>query len=264
MSDEARRLLEVTRAALDAASGRGPAGAPGRRPGGRGAALRRAGGFSVVRDFVGHGIGRRLHEPPQVPNFGTPGTGPRLRAGMVLAIEPMVNVGRAARSTPATTAGPPCTVDGRLSAHFEHTVSMTEKGPEILTLPAGCLFGGTPAPRAERGGADSGSQRGRLHLKKPCVKEPASAKPRAGSRLIREIPENFGRFGVESAEALSRRSRRKPRRGFSSLMEQSREASVMKVRASVKKICDKCKVIKRKGIVRIICPANPRHKQRQG
>lgn len=89
-------------------------------------------GFSVVRDFVGHGIGKKLHEQPQIPNFGEPGTGMKLRPGMVLAIEPMVNLG-----TPQVeildddwTA---VTVDRKLSAHFEHTVVVTENGPEVLT-----------------------------------------------------------------------------------------------------------------------------------
>jgi methionyl aminopeptidase len=90
-------------------------------------------GFSVVRDFVGHGIGRRLHENPQVPNYGVPGKGPKLKAGMVLAIEPMVNEGSYDVKVLADgwTA---VTVDGLLSAHFEHTVAITDNGPEILTL----------------------------------------------------------------------------------------------------------------------------------
>jgi methionyl aminopeptidase len=89
-------------------------------------------GFSVVRDFVGHGIGRKLHEEPQVPNYGTPGSGPRLKSGMVLAIEPMVNLGGYEVKVLADgwTA---VTCDGSLSAHFEHTVAVTENGPEILT-----------------------------------------------------------------------------------------------------------------------------------
>jgi len=133
VSDEARRLLEVTCSALAA----GVAEArPDARVGDLGAAVQRCvepAGFSVVRDFVGHGIGRRLHEPPQIPNFGTPGTGARLRAGMALAIEPMVNAGRCEVDTRADgwTA---FTADGRLSAHFEHTVLITENGPEVLTL----------------------------------------------------------------------------------------------------------------------------------
>ncbi|MCJ7796788.1 MAG: type I methionyl aminopeptidase, partial [Thermoleophilia bacterium] len=89
-------------------------------------------GFSVVRQFVGHGIGRRLHEPPQIPNFGEPGRGPRLLPGMVFAIEPMVNVGGpdVKMLEDEWTA---VTADGSLSAHFEHTILITENGPEILT-----------------------------------------------------------------------------------------------------------------------------------
>ncbi len=89
-------------------------------------------GFSVVTDFVGHGIGRQLHEEPQIPNFGPPGQGPRLRQGMVLAIEPMVNVGKSAvRLLPDRWTV--VTQDGSLSAHFEHTVAITEEGPRVLT-----------------------------------------------------------------------------------------------------------------------------------
>lgn len=90
-------------------------------------------GFSVVRDFVGHGIGRQLHESPQIPNFGLPGQGARLKPGMTLAIEPMINAGGPEVRVWADgwTA---VTVDGKPSAHFEHTVAITENGPEILTL----------------------------------------------------------------------------------------------------------------------------------
>jgi len=89
-------------------------------------------GFSVVREFVGHGIGQNLHESPQIPNYGPPGKGVKLKRGMVLAIEPMINQGRADieilsdRWTAVTT-------DRRLSAHFEHTIAITENGPDILT-----------------------------------------------------------------------------------------------------------------------------------
>jgi len=91
-------------------------------------------GFSVVREFVGHGIGRQLHESPQVPNFGAPGQGARLKPGMVLAIEPMINAGRPEVKVLADgwTA---VSIDSRPSAHFEHTVAITDNGPEILTLP---------------------------------------------------------------------------------------------------------------------------------
>ena len=95
-----------------------------------------AAGFGVVRAFVGHGIGRALHEDPQVPNFGEPGRGPLLRVGMVLALEPMVTMGHwevrvlADRWTAVTA-------DGSLAAHFEHTVAVTEQGPDVLTADAG-------------------------------------------------------------------------------------------------------------------------------
>jgi len=90
-------------------------------------------GFSVVRDMVGHGIGRHMHEEPQVYNFGSPGTGPELKAGLVIAIEPMVNIGDYKinfKPDGWTTV----TADGTASAHFEHTVAITDAGPEILTL----------------------------------------------------------------------------------------------------------------------------------
>lgn len=89
-------------------------------------------GFSVVREFVGHGIGRSLHEEPQVPNFGRPGVGVRLKAGMVLAIEPMINAGGSEVKI-LKDGWTAVTRDGSLSAHFEHTVAITETGPEILT-----------------------------------------------------------------------------------------------------------------------------------
>lgn len=89
-------------------------------------------GFSVVTDFVGHGIGRALHEEPQIPNFGPPGRGPRLKEGMVLAIEPMVNMGRPAVRV-LDDRWTAVTADGSLSAHFEHTIAVTKEGPVILS-----------------------------------------------------------------------------------------------------------------------------------
>ncbi len=89
-------------------------------------------GFSVVREFVGHGIGRSLHESPQVPNFGKPGRGVKLKQGMVLAIEPMINE-KASEVRVLSDGWTAVTVDGGLSAHFEHTVAITKNGPEILT-----------------------------------------------------------------------------------------------------------------------------------
>jgi len=89
-------------------------------------------GYSVVRDFCGHGVGRQMHEDPQVPNFGTPGRGLRLRPGLVLAIEPMLNMGTHEVEI-AEDGWTVRTVDRRLSAHFEHTIAITERGPIILT-----------------------------------------------------------------------------------------------------------------------------------
>ena len=93
-----------------------------------------AAGFAVVREYVGHGIGTAMHEEPEVPNYGAAGRGLRLRAGMVLAIEPMLNAGK--RTTRLLTDGwTVVTADGSRSAHFEHTVALTDHGPEVLTLP---------------------------------------------------------------------------------------------------------------------------------
>jgi methionyl aminopeptidase len=89
--------------------------------------------FSVVRDFVGHGIGKDLHEDPQIPNFGKPGSGPRLKAGMVFAIEPMINIGDY-RVKVLSDGWTVVTVDSNLSAHFEHTIAITKSGPCILSI----------------------------------------------------------------------------------------------------------------------------------
>jgi methionyl aminopeptidase len=133
VSDEATRLLEATRLSLEA-------GIAACRPGGRlydiGAAVQRVAegaGFSVVREYVGHGIGRQMHEDPQVPNYGTAGKGPALLPGTVLAIEPMINAGTAAVRQ-LQDGWTVVTADGALSAHFEHTVAVTEDGPLVLTL----------------------------------------------------------------------------------------------------------------------------------
>ena len=133
-SPEARLLLETTREALARAIA---AARPEARLGDLGFAVQafvEPRGYSVVRDFVGHGIGRRLHEAPQIPNFGAPGTGMRLKPGMVLAIEPMVNAGKPDVRT-LEDGWTAVTEDGSLSAHFEHTIVVTEGEPEILTLP---------------------------------------------------------------------------------------------------------------------------------
>jgi methionyl aminopeptidase len=132
VSEEAATLLRVTEEALYKAIERVR---PGNRISDIGHAVQKhveAYGFSVVREFVGHGIGERMHEEPQVPNYGDPGRGPRLAAGMVLAIEPMVNAGKPAVKVlgDGWTA---VTCDSSLSAHFEHTVAVTADGPRILT-----------------------------------------------------------------------------------------------------------------------------------
>jgi methionyl aminopeptidase len=132
VSEEAATLLRVTDESLYKAI---EAVKPGGRISDIGHAVQRhveAYGFSVVREFVGHGIGQKMHEEPQVPNYGEPGRGPRLAEGMVLAIEPMVNAGKPAVKVLADgwTA---VTRDGSLSAHFEHTVAVTADGPWILT-----------------------------------------------------------------------------------------------------------------------------------
>ena len=132
ITPELKRLLEVTEASLY----RGIAAARvGNTVGDVGAAVQElveANGFSVVREFVGHGIGTRLHEEPQVPNFGTRGHGARLREGMVLAIEPMVNSGKPGTRL-LNDKWTAVTEDGSYSAHFEHCVAVTKNGPLILT-----------------------------------------------------------------------------------------------------------------------------------
>lgn len=134
ISPEARKLIEVTEASL-------AAGIEKMRDGNRltdiGQAIQEvaeAGGYSVVREYVGHAIGTAMHEEPQVPNYGPGGRGPKLRSGMVFAIEPMVNMGR-----PETflleDGWSVVTADGSLSVHVEHTIVITDNGPEIYTIP---------------------------------------------------------------------------------------------------------------------------------
>jgi len=132
VDEETDRLLEATRESLAQAIAKST-------PGGRLTDISHAvqawvepRGFSVVREFVGHGIGRQLHEAPQIPNFGEPGQGPLLKPGMVLAIEPMINAGVPGIKI-LDDGWTAVTQDGRRSAHFEHTVAITDHGPEILT-----------------------------------------------------------------------------------------------------------------------------------
>ncbi len=133
VSPEVDRLLQVTEAALYK-------GIQAARPGNRVGAISHAvqqhvesNGYSVVRDFVGHGVGRSMHELPQIPNFGSKRSGPPLRKGMTLAIEPMVNMGAAAIAM-LDDGWTAVTRDGKFAAHFEHTVLVTDDEPEILTL----------------------------------------------------------------------------------------------------------------------------------
>jgi methionyl aminopeptidase len=134
VTQEATRLMDVTRAALAAGI---EAARPGAHVGDISGAIQdtaERAGYSLVREFVGHGIGRSLHEDPQVPNYRTGARGVRLQEGLVLAIEPMVNAGRPevyVKEDGWTAA----TRDGRLSAHFEHSVAVTAGGPYILSLP---------------------------------------------------------------------------------------------------------------------------------
>lgn len=134
VSPEAQKLIDTTKEAV----WRGiRAARPGARVGEIGHAIQtyaEGEGFSVVREYVGHGVGRAMHEDPQIPNYGPPDKGPVLRPGMVIAIEPMVNMGdwRTKRDPDNWTVR---TIDGSLSAHFEHTLAITEGEAEVLTLP---------------------------------------------------------------------------------------------------------------------------------
>ncbi len=150
---EAEKLLRVTEEALR----RGIAAArPGARLGDIGAAVQTHAereGFSVVRNYVGHGIGRAMHEPPQVPNFGAPGTGRPISPGLCIAIEPMLNAGGAGTRL-LDDGWTVVTADGSLSVHFEHTLAVTAEGPVVLTLP-----GTAPSARAALRNVKSAAKR---------------------------------------------------------------------------------------------------------
>jgi len=132
VSDDWLDLVRVTEECLDRAI---EECRPGKHLGDIGAAVQQhaeAHGYSVVRDYVGHGIGRRMHEDPQIPNYGKPGQGPKIKAGYVFAVEPMVNMGT--HFTKVLGDGwTVITLDGKPSAHSEHTIAITEEGPEVLT-----------------------------------------------------------------------------------------------------------------------------------
>ncbi len=132
LTPELQKLLDITRESLALGI---EAARVGNTIGDVGSAVQRlveSNGFSVVREFVGHGIGTKLHEDPQVPNYGTPGHGPKLRDGMVIAIEPMVNMGRP-ETRLLDDKWTAVTEDGSYSAHFEHCIAVTKNGPVILT-----------------------------------------------------------------------------------------------------------------------------------
>ena len=132
ISEDRARLIEVTEKCLDLAIEQCR---PGNRLGDIGWAVQEFAerhGYSVVRDYVGHGIGRQMHEDPQIPNYGKPGQGPKIKAGYVFAVEPMVNMG--SQQTKVLPDGwTVVTLDGRPSAHVEHTIAITEDGPDVLT-----------------------------------------------------------------------------------------------------------------------------------
>lgn len=132
ISPTARKLIETTKGALKAGVG---AARPGARLGDISAAIQNyaeSRGYSVVREYTGHGIGQEMHEDPLIPNFGVPGSGPVLQKGMTLAPEPMLNIGDW-RTRLADDCWTVLTADGSLSAHFEHTIAITDGDPEVLT-----------------------------------------------------------------------------------------------------------------------------------
>ena len=132
-SPQARKLVEVTEGALEAGIAAARRGA---RLGDISVAIQHyaeSRGYSVVREYTGHGIGRQMHEKPQIPNFGRSGEGPELKKGMTLALEPMVNIGDW-RTRIGSDGWSVLTADGSLSAHFEHTIAITDSKPEVLTV----------------------------------------------------------------------------------------------------------------------------------
>lgn len=133
VSEDRLKLIQVTQECLDRAIEQCW---PGKHLGDIGWAVQEhaeANGYSIVRDYVGHGIGRRMHEDPQIPNYGKPGLGPKIKSGYVFAIEPMVNLG-SHHTKVLKDKWTVVTVDGQPSAHVEHTIAITEEGPEVLTL----------------------------------------------------------------------------------------------------------------------------------
>ena len=204
-----------------------------------------AAGLSVVRSLVGHGVGRNMHEDPQVPNYGRAGRGPLLEEGMVLAVEPMTTAGRPGVRI-ASDNWAIYTEDGSLAAHFEFTVAVTAEGPQ----------GADPvAPSPGRSARAS--------------RWPESSPARAEEDPSPACPGCY-HLGSCPSPRRGRRRRAHPRFGSGCRNgSQSRAAGtqapkgIMKVRPSVKPMCEKCKIIRRHGVVLVICQ-NKRHKQRQG
>ncbi len=223
-------------------------------------------GLSVVRSLVGHGVGRSMHEDPQVPNYGKPGKGPLLEEGMVLAVEPMTTAGRPAVRvggdgwaifTQDSSLGGPLRVhrrDHRRGAEDPHAVAPERRG----ALARACRRG-----RGERG---LSRPRERPHGRRAQAALPGARTRKqslaASAKLLA--------WGVLPEATLSARPRAYPRFGSGGRNgSQSRVAGtqppkgIMKVRPSVKPMCEKCKIIRRNGVVLVICQ-NKRHKQRQG
>ncbi len=208
-------------------------------------------GLSVVRSLVGHGVGRSMHEDPQVPNYGRPGKGPLLEEGMVLAIEPMTTAGR-----PAVRVGGDgwavFSQDDSPAAHFEFTVAITAAG-------RGCSRRGT----SRRGPASSRRTAApprppRRWASRSRARADARRSPRGRSATIdcpraREGVSCCERILDQVAAAVPAARARSP----------DQPKGIMKVRPSVKPMCEKCKIIRRHGAVLVICQ-NKRHKQRQG
>ena len=193
-------------------------------------------GLSVVRSLVGHGIGRDMHEDPQIPNYGDPGKGPLLEEGMVLAVEPMTTAGRHMVRM-GDDGWAIYSQDGSLAAHFEFTVAVTADGPRILTP-------GTRARRAPRPRGLTAAGIARRRHERLCYLQLSARAQCPCVRAIRDV----AAAAPAAARAASPGQTRK---------------GTMKVRPSVKPMCEKCKIIRRHGAVLVICQ-NPRHKQRQG
>ena len=218
-----------------------------------------AAGLSIVRSLVGHGIGREMHEEPQIPNYGSPGTGILLEEGMVLAVEPMVTAGRHAVRV-GDDHWAIYSQDGSLAAHFEFTIAITAGGtadPDALARGQGGSGGGLKCGRGAR------MHRGTAPGMPPqAARHPGEARGRA--------PANIARCARARLVCAARRSTAPvaaagtvSRAGLWELLQSSRERRDVKVRPSVKPMCEKCKIIRRNGRVLVIC-SNPRHKQRQG